>query len=121
MPRTFELADLRGNVRATVDCNAFDAFEVLREQIDLLGDLLAQLAGWGQYQGLHAVIRCIEMIEEWEAECRCFSRSCLSQSNEIAVSLKELRYGLALNVGGGVKAKLADGFEDRGGKAEGVK
>ena len=92
----------------------------LENKIDLLGDLLAQFAGWSQDQGLDTVIRCIEMIEEWEAECRCFSRSCLGQSNEIAVSLKELRYGLALNVGGGVKAKLADGFEDRGGKAEGV-
>ena len=60
------------------------------------------------------------MVEQGQAKRRCFSRSCLGQSNEIAVSLKELRYGLAQNVGGGVKAKLADGFEDRGGKAEGV-
>lgn len=60
------------------------------------------------------------MVEQGQAKRRCFSRSCLGKSNEIPVALKEMRDGLALNVCWGVKAKLADGFEDRGGKAEGV-
>jgi hypothetical protein len=117
MARSFELGDLRHDVRASINSHAFDAFEMLGKQIDLLGDLLAQLTSRSQDQGLDAIIRRIEVVQEWKAKCRCFSRSCLSEPNEISITLQEVRDRLALNVGRGVKTKLTDGFEDRGGKA----
>ena len=58
------------------------------------------------------------MLEQGQTEGRGLACACLGEANEIPVSLDQARDGLFLDFCGGLKTEFADGFEDRGRKAE---
>ena len=94
---------------------------VLGKLLELLGDLLSQLAGGRQHQRLHVVPFCVEMVEERQAEGRGFTGARLGQTNEIAVALQQQGNGLGLDVGGRLETHLGDGFQQGAGEPKGVK
>ena len=108
LARLLQLGNLRGDVGAAVDRHGLQALLVLGKLLELLGDLLSQLAGGRQHQRLHVVPLGVEMVEERQAEGRGLAGACLGQTNEIAVALQQQGNRLGLDVGGRLETHLGD-------------
>ena len=107
-----ELADLRGDVGATVDGCGTDALIVFGKQLNLLGDLLAQFARGGQHECLHMRLGRVESLQEGQAKCRSLARPGLRQADEVAFATQQVWDGLRLDVGGRLESEMLDGLED---------
>ena len=94
---------------------------MLRKLLELLGDLLPQLAGGRQHESLNVVPLGVEVVEEWQAKGRGLAGACLGQTNEIAVILQQQGNCLGLDVGGRLEPHLSDGLQQGGGEPKGVK
>ena len=117
----FELGNLGGNVGTAVHRHGAQTLLVLGELLQLLRNLLPQLTRGGEYQGLHMVPLCVQMVEQRQAKRRSLARPRLGQPNEVTASLKQKWDGLGLDVGGRLEAHLGDGFQQGGREPEGVK
>ena len=115
------MGDLGGDVGAAIHRNRAQPLLVLRKLLELLGDLLPQLAGGRQHQRLNVVPLGVEVVEEWQAKGRGLAGACLGQTNEIAVTLQQQRNRLGLDVGGRLEPHLGDGLQQGVGEPKGVK
>ena len=119
--RLLQLGDLGGDVGAAIHRNRAQPLLVLRKLLELLGDLLTQLTGGRQHQGLNVVPLGVEVVEEWQAKGGGLTGACLGQTNEIAITLQQQGNRLGLDVGGRLEPHLGDGLQQGGGEPKGVK
>ena len=118
MARLFERLDLHGDVGAAVNGQRPDALLLLGEQRQLLRDLLAELAGRSQDDGLGEIGLGIEQVKQRQPEGGRLAGAGLGEADEVRVPTEQVRDGLLLNFSGRLEAKGSDGVEEGGRKAE---
>ena len=116
-----KLGNLCGDVGAAVDRHSTQTLLVLGECLELLSDLLSELAGGRKNKGLNVIPLGVEVIEQWQPKCCGLACTCLGQPNEISVAFQQQGNCLHLDVGGRLEAHLSDGFQKRVREPKGVK
>ena len=97
---------------AAVDSGDVHVGNILRELLEVVADLQAQLAGRTQDDGLSLVARRVDALKEWNAEGGCLSRSCLRQGYDVVAITQEIGDYFFLYWHWLFEAKLFNGLSD---------
>ena len=107
-----DVADLIADARTTVHGHHAGAFHVLREFLEVLADLHAQLARGCQHQGLYCAVRGIQEFQHGQAEGSGLTSAGLRQGYHILLAAHEQGNGLLLNGSWGGEPDVLEGTKD---------
>ena len=100
-----ERLDLRDDVGSAIDGEGTDALLLVGEQGQLLGNLLPELTGRCEDNGLREVAFGVEQVEQWEAEGGRLAGAGLGEADKVRVPTEQVRDGLLLDFSGRLEAE----------------
>mmetsp|Transcript_72532 Transcript_72532/g.204544 ORF Transcript_72532/g.204544 Transcript_72532/m.204544 type:complete len:203 (-) Transcript_72532:224-832(-) len=97
----------------TVEDAGLDVGEVLREAVELVFDLVGKLAGVADHEGLHGLLRGIDLLQAGQDEDGRLAHAGLGLAENVSAQ-DGLRDALMLDLGGVLEAAVHDGAEELG-------
>ena len=93
----FQLSDLHLYARTSINRNNRTTRQILGILFQVICNLNAQFASRTNDKSFYILVVQVNLLNEWQAERRRFSGTCLSQGNQIAFVFQQKRQSLGLH------------------------